>query len=79
MDIEQLIAGFSGASIIHLFIKSFSIVFSFIYFFYAVIITKQTKTLTNTLTVQRINLIITISFIQIIIGIILIVYSLFII
>jgi hypothetical protein len=77
MPIDQLISGLSGLDIIKMFFKAFAIIFSLIYFFYAVIITKQTQVLTNTLSVQKSKLIVMISFFHIIMGILALILSIF--
>jgi hypothetical protein len=64
-------------NILNIFLKMFSISFSVLYFFYAVIITRQTQVLDKTVEFKEGKFIIFASFIQVIFGLILIYLSIF--
>lgn len=68
MDFSQFVNQFLGQNTFSLFFKVFSIVFSFLYLIYALVIYKQTEVMTRTLESQQNALILLISLIQIIIG-----------
>jgi len=67
---------FSGQNIVNFIIKSFSVVLSFLYFIYALIINKQTKIMTKVLALDYKNIVQTISYLHIILGLLLILMSL---
>lgn len=78
MSIEQIINNIlstTGLGVFNLFFKCFAIVFSIIYFLYAVIIFKQTRVMTKTLESKSNYLIVLISFFQMITALILLLFS----
>ena len=77
MDLNQLSGLFSGQNIFDLFFKVFAVVFSFLYSVYAIVIFKQTQVMIKTLESEGNALILPISLLQIIIGVILVLVSLF--
>lgn len=76
MDSNQFINSFLGQNTFNLFFKIFAAVFSFLYLIYALVIYKQTQVMTKTLESKENTLILSVSLIQIIIGIVLIFVSL---
>ncbi len=77
MDLTNLINLINSPQIIEIFIKVSAIIFSFLYLFYALVIYKQTQILNDTLTVEKNSLITFISFIQVFIGIGLVLFAIF--
>lgn len=77
MDLNQLSGLFSGQNIFDLFFKVFAVVFSLLYLVYALVIFKQTQVMTQTLESEGNAFILPISLLQIIIGVVLILVSLF--
>ncbi|PIS15502.1 hypothetical protein COT62_03295 [Candidatus Roizmanbacteria bacterium CG09_land_8_20_14_0_10_41_9] len=79
MDIDTLGDFFNNSSlVIHFFVKSFSIVFSLLYFFYSFVVMKQTQVLNATLEVKKNTIISFISLIQVIFTVALVLYAIFI-
>jgi len=66
---------FSGSSLTAFFIKAFSIVFSLLFITYAVVTYKQVQEMVRTLKNARNSKIIFITFIQIIIGLLLLLFA----
>lgn len=61
--------------IVNILFKAFAIAFAFIYFFYTLIMTKQTQGLNDTLRVRRGYVLTLISLIQTVLSLILVVYA----
>lgn len=74
MDFYGFIVG-EGST--HFLIKTISVVFSFLFLIYSLIIYRQTNIMVKTLTVSKGKLIIFVSFLQAIIALLLILISLF--
>lgn len=77
MNIDQLIHQFQNADILYLFFKAFAILFSFLYVVYSLVLLKQTQVMNSTLTVERSSVITSISFVQLIIGLVLVLLAIF--
>jgi len=75
LDFNQIISLFTGQSLGFFFIKSFSIVFSLLFTVYAVVTYKQVQEITKTVLNPRNRFIMLYSWIQIIIGIGLLLYA----
>lgn len=75
MDFSQLL---SNQNVLSFFFKAFSWVFSVIYLLFTLVIYKQTQTMNKTLTTHWGNLIVFISFLQIILALIIILLVIFI-
>lgn len=71
MDFSQFINQFLGKNVFELFFKVFSVVFSLLYLIYALVIYKQTQVMTRTLISDKNSLILFVSFLQIIVGLLL--------
>ena len=69
---DQIIAWLTTANIIYFFIKAFAISFSVIYFFYALIITREVQILNHTLIIKHNYLILFLALIEIVLGALLI-------
>lgn len=63
--------------VVNFFVKSFSIVFSLLYFFYSFVVLKQTQVLNTTLEVKKNTIIALISSLQVIFAVILVLYAIF--
>ncbi|MCA9371584.1 hypothetical protein KC726_01675 [Candidatus Woesebacteria bacterium] len=68
----------SSGTFVYFFIRAFAIIFSLMYFLYAIVITKQTQSFIKTITTTRRNILLFISFSQIILGLILVASAIFI-
>jgi len=77
LDVTQVISLFTGRSLSFFFIKSFSIVFSLLFTVYAVVTFKQVQEITKAVLNERNRFIMLYSWIQIIIGIALLLYAIF--
>jgi hypothetical protein len=77
MNIDQLVHQFQNADILYLFFKAFAILFSFLYVIYSVVLLKQTQVMNSTLTVERSSVITSLSFVQLIIGLVLVLLAIF--
>lgn len=66
----------TGNNIINLFFKSFSLIFSILYLIYAIVVLKQVQVISDTVQSKTNNTILTVSIIQIFIGVILIYFAL---
>lgn len=77
MDISQINNLFNDAGIILFFYKAFAIIFSLIYFLYAIIVRKQTSIMNNTVKENSGSIILFISSVQLLLSIILIALSIF--
>lgn len=83
MNINDIfnISFLSGQQIIVLFFKAFSLVFSFMYFIYSIIVYRQTQIMLNTIQVndkgilERQNIILLISVLELILGFGLLIFS----
>ena len=76
MNFDQFINQFLGANTFSLFFKVFAVVFSLLYLIYAIVIYKQTQVMTKSLESQKTGLILTVSLIQIVVGLALLFVSL---
>lgn len=72
MSLDQLTNLFATASLIDFFFKAFAIVFAVMYLFYGIIITRQSQLLNRALIGSNAAIFTLISFIQILIGAVLI-------
>lgn len=77
LDVTQILSLFTGRSLGYFFIKSFSVVFSLLFTIYAVVTFKQVQEITKSVLNERNHFIILYSWIQIIIGIALLLYAIF--
>jgi hypothetical protein len=77
MSLDQIIVHFQSLSILYLFLKAFAILFSLLYLAYSLVLLKQTQIMNNTLTVGRSSLITVITFVQLVIGLILVLLAIF--
>lgn len=78
MNINTLTDFFNNSSmVVNFFVKSFSIVFSLLYFFYSFVVLKQTQVLNTTLEVKKNTIIALISSLQVIFAVILVLYAIF--
>jgi hypothetical protein len=75
MDLNALLPFFNTTNLVAFFFKSFAIIFSFLYLVYAIVVLKQTQVMNTTLTVGRNGLISFISFLQVLIGLLLVVLA----
>ena len=74
-DSGTILQYFSAASLGAMFIKAFSIVFSLVFLIYTVVTFKQTQEITRTITNRRNRFILTISGLQILVGLVLLVFA----
>ncbi len=77
LDFTQVISLFTGRSLGFFFIKSFSIVFSLLFTVYTIVTFKQIQEITKAVLNERNRFIMLYSWIQIIIGIVLLLYAIF--
>ena len=78
MDINTVMDFFNNSSaVVHFFVKSFSIVFSLLYFFYSFVVLKQTQVLNTTLEVKKSTIIALISSLQVIFAVVLVLFAIF--
>lgn len=77
MDLENLFVSFTDENIIRFFFKAFSIVFSLMYLLYAIVIYKQTQVMTKTIETRSNGIILSISLIQLLLGIVLLIFAIF--
>jgi hypothetical protein len=77
MSLDQIIVHFQSLSILYLFLKAFAILFALLYLAYSLVLLKQTQIMNNTLTVGRSSLITVITFVQLVIGLILVLLAIF--
>lgn len=73
MDIGSIPEWLMGTDFTHFFVKSFALVFCFLYLIYAIIITKEVQTLNKTLEVKNNGIITFITSLQILFAAILII------
>lgn len=78
MDINQILNELNLRSLLSLAIKIFGIVGAFIYLFFAIILIKQVKVMKKAIEIRDGGLLSVVAFIQLILIIILLLYSLFI-
>ncbi|MBI5127401.1 hypothetical protein HZA76_03010 [Candidatus Roizmanbacteria bacterium] len=77
MDLNNLFNSFNSGEVINVFFKISSIILAVIYLLYAVVISKQVGTMTKTIE-DKFNVVVSlISSIQITVGLILLIFSLF--
>lgn len=69
---------FSGGDLFNFFFKAFAVVISLIYLVFAIVVFRQTQVMSRSLVTKNNGIIVTISFILILIGVALIFYSIFI-
>ncbi len=67
----------TGAEFINFFVKTFSVVFSFLYFIYSLVILKQTKIMTKSISLTNSPFVVLISRLQVFTSLILIILSIF--
>lgn len=77
LDSTQIMTFFTGQSLGYFFIKSFGVVFSLLFTVYAVVTFKQVQDITKAVLNERNRFIILYSWIQIVIGIALLLYAIF--
>ncbi|NMB84145.1 hypothetical protein GYA28_02545 [Candidatus Roizmanbacteria bacterium] len=73
MNWNQLIL---NGDIVYLFFKAFSLIFSFMYFIYALVIYRQTQIMNKALDTERKNIFSSISFLQLTVALIIILLAL---
>lgn len=78
MDLNQILNELNLGNFLSLAIKIFGIVGSFIYLFFAIVVIKQVQVMKKTIEIKDGGLLSLAAFIQLILTIILILYSLFI-
>ena len=71
----SLVDFFSGSSLAGFFIKAFSVVFGLLFFVYAAVTYKQTQEICRTVQNSRNKFIIFISLLQVVMGIVLLVFA----
>lgn len=76
-NLNQILAMFNGSIIIGFFEKAFALIFSTMYLLYAVIISKQTDTMNKTLESSNNKVLYFVASLQITLGLILIILSIF--
>lgn len=76
MNFDQIVNFISNQNLVNFFVKAFAIVFSIIYILFSVVIFKQTQVMSKTVQTSSGSSIILISFIQIFIGIGLLIFAL---
>ena len=74
MDLTSLL---TGIGVTNFFVKAFSVVFSILYCIYSMIILRQTKIMSKTITSNNSQFVIVISRLQVFISLILIILSIF--
>ncbi len=79
MDINAIIDQLRNVDLIYLFFKAFAIVFSLFYLIYALVLLKQTQVMNATLQTGGRALINLISFVQLLIGVLLVLLAIFVI
>lgn len=77
LDVTQILSLFTGRSLGYFFIKSFGVVFSLLFTVYTIVTFKQIQEITRSVLNERNRFIILYSWIQIIIGIALLLYAIF--
>jgi len=77
MTIDDIIAFLTVDNLVHFFFKAFALLFSFMFLIYSIVVYKQTQVMIKTIESSRSGFIIFVSFIQIIIGIALVILALF--
>ncbi len=77
MDIVELAKTFTGGDIVYFFIKAFSLVFSIMYFFYALVMLKQTQVMNKALSTERKNVFSLFSLIQLLLAVFVILLAIF--
>ena len=75
MDLNTFFQSLTAAGFINFFFKAFAIVFSLMFFFYAVVFYKQAQEITNTIQGKNTGIIPSISFLQIILAVIILLFS----
>ncbi len=77
MDFNQIIAILTGESLLKLFVKSFALLFSFLFAIYSIVVLRQTKQMTKTLQIRKAYLFVLISTIQLILAFVLLLLAIF--
>lgn len=77
LDATQIMALFAGRSLGYFFIKSFGVVFSLLFTVYAVVTYKQVQEITRSVLDDRNRFILLYSLIQIVVGVALLLYAIF--
>lgn len=74
---SQILSMFNGHTIISLMLKAFALVFSVMYLLYAIVISRQTDTMNKTLESSNNKILFFVASLQIALGFILIILSIF--
>lgn len=77
MDINQLLTILTGDSLLKLFVKSFAILFSFLFVIYSIVLLRQTKQMVHTLQVRKSYIFVLISTIQLLASLVLLLLAIF--
>ena len=77
MDINTITQFFTGSNLLTVFFKLFSIVVSFIYLLYAVIVTRQIRIMNETLRTKADIVLTTIAYIQLLFAVLSILLAIF--
>jgi len=77
MGIDELAKTFTGGDIVYFFVKAFSLVFSIMYFFYALVMVRQIQVMNKALSTERKNLFSLISIIQLLLAVFIILLAVF--
>lgn len=77
MDIIELAKTFTGGDIVYFFVKAFSLVFSIMYFFYALVMSRQIQVMNKALSTERKNIFSLVSTIQLLLAVFIIFLAIF--
>ncbi len=77
MDINQIVENLRNLDIVYLFFKAFAVLLSFLYLIYAIVILKQVQTMNATVRGSISSLISIVSFVQLIVGLLLVILAIF--
>ena len=77
MNFNDLISNFQDIDIIYLFFKAFAVLLAFLYLIYALVILKQTQVMNRSLNENGNGFITLVSFVQLIVGLILVILAIF--
>jgi len=77
MDIVELAKTFTGGDIVYFFVKAFSLVFSIMYFFYTLVMSRQIQVMNRALSTERKNFFSLVSIIQLLLAVFIILLAIF--